>query len=297
MNILFFGSDNYSAIALLELLNKNTNIGGIITGTTRATLPFPYQSVSEIAVLHNIPTVAVKNKRELLSHHETILSWETDVGFVASFGVIIPQEIFHLPQYGTLNLHPSLLPQYRGPCPMEQTILDGVETSGVTIMRIGSGVDTGAIVAQKQIPILATDTTFSLAERYYPEGVGMFLEIINKNPVGNFPEKPQDDAKATYTKKYETETAHIDWGKSVDEIDRLIRTFYPKPLAWTSVGELVRYVNPDKSIPKTWYMKRIQILSAMRMDDSIIPEMVVIEGKSPIAWDVFANGYVRSILR
>jgi len=271
------------------------HIVGIVTGTSDASLPFSYQSVTDIAKKHHIPYLTVSNKRDLIEHEPTISSWQALVGFVASFGTIIPQSTYCLPSWGTFNLHPSLLPSFRGPSPLEQTILSGVESSGVTVIKINNGVDTGNIISQKPLPVLPTDTTLSLANRLYREGIDQFISLLNTTFDGKFIETEQDDTKATYTTRYHKEDAQIDWNLPVQQIDRMIRAYYPKPLAWTTVSELILQYNPTVTVRENWTQKRIQILEATYISGTLKPKTVVIEGKTPIPWEAFLNGYVGTI--
>lgn len=293
MKIIFLGTDYYSSLALTSLLEKAcVTIGLVITGNRTQTLPFAYQTVSEIAQKYGLPICRVESKQELLAAQGLIEGKEADLGVVASFGFLIPPAIFNLPKFGMINIHPSLLPKYRGVAPLQQAILDGEVVSGVSIMRIDTGFDTGDIIAQTQAPLDPTDTTQSLAEKLFPLGVDLFLDVIHKYPTGEFPQVKQIADQASYTKLFSPDDAFVSFLESDTEIDRKIRAFYPKPIAWSYVRQLITHYREGIIVPEKWNTLRVKLLSGEMVDGKVYPRMLQIEGKSPITWNQFQQGYL-----
>ncbi|NTV30800.1 methionyl-tRNA formyltransferase [candidate division WWE3 bacterium] len=292
MRVLFWGSDYYSTIPLQILINHKIEIVGVITGKNKSSMPFSYDSVSEIAQKNHIPIIYAEKKKELLEQLETIENLNPDIGLVASYGVIIPKELFELPHFKTLNLHPSKLPKYRGPSPVPQSILDDEKETAITIMEITEKMDSGDILSQLIEPIKETDTTASLLKRLFQIGAHEFIRLLPHIDRNDIPKYSQDDSNATYTSFFTQEPCRINWQKSPHEISLLIRAFYPKPVAWTTLGELIsRYSNKTPS-PKQ-LSQRVKIHSAHPAGNDIIPETLQLEGKTPVSWEQFSRGYLQ----
>jgi len=174
---------------------------------------------------------------------------------------------------------------------MEQTILDQQTRTGVTIMRIDTGVDTGNIIDQKQESVLETDTTLSLAQKLYPIGTQMFIDQLSKHPHGDFNENPQINDSATITSRYTKNDARIVWNTTAQNISALVRAYYPKPLAWTTLSELVSHFS-NKGVKNDSIEKRVIIHNGIVENDMFTPSHVQLEGKNIIDWKTFRNGYL-----
>lgn len=156
-----------------------------------------------------------------------------DVVVVAAFGQLLPQAVLDIPCYGCLNIHPSLLPRYRGSSPVSAAILAGDEFAGVSVMRLDAGMDTGPIYSRSQIPVLAQDTTASLTSRLFMIGAWMVLELLAEIPGGKVLAEPQNNEAASYTKELSKENGHINWRITATEIWRQVRAYQPWPAAYT----------------------------------------------------------------
>ena len=203
-----------------------------------------------------------------------------DVGVIASFGQIIPREILNLPKHGILNIHPSLLPKYRGPTPIPAAILAGEKETGVTIIKIDEEVDHGPIVSQFKEPINPNDTSDSLLNRCFSAGAKVLLAILPDYCQGRIKLRPQDHPRATYTKKFNRDDGRIDWQKPDAYQDCFIRAMSPSPGAWATV-----LLQSNQS------PKRLKILKVHLENKKLIIDQVQLEGKKPVTFKQFREGY------
>jgi methionyl-tRNA formyltransferase len=160
-------------------------------------------------------------------------SYAPEVIVVAAFGKILPAEVLALPRFGCVNVHPSLLPRYRGPSPVAAAILNGDETTGVTIMLLDEGVDSGPILSQQEVPILEDDTTGSLSARLAEAGARLLIETLPLWIKGKIVPKSQDESQASYSGLVGKEAGRVDWQLPAVEIWRRVRAFEPSPGSYT----------------------------------------------------------------
>lgn len=156
-----------------------------------------------------------------------------DLAIIAAYGKILPKEILDIPSKGFINVHPSLLPKYRGASPIQAAILNGDKETGVTIMKIDEEMDHGPVVVSSILPIANSDTYETLSKKLAKLGGGLLVKTIPGYVSRKIKPVEQDHSKATYTKIIKKEDGKIDWGKSADEIERMTRAYYPWPSAWT----------------------------------------------------------------
>ena len=216
-----------------------------------------------------------------------------DVGVLASYGKILPSEILTIPKYGILNIHPSLLPKYRGASPVQAVILADDKETGVSIIKMDKKVDHGLIVAQFTEKILPIDTTESLYQRLFTSGAEVLLTILPAYLNGQIKSRQQDNSQATYTKKLSRDDGKIDWKWSPEKIERHVRAMHPWPGAWTTIQ-----MTEDR---KQKTVKRLKILKAHLENLSpdtcyLIPDLVQLEGKKPVSWKQFCEGYPKTKL-
>ena len=152
---------------------------------------------------------------------------------VASYGKIIPKAILNFPKHGTLNIHPSLLPKYRGPAPIHAAILNGDDKTGVTLMLMDEKVDHGGIVGNTELRIQNIENYKSLHDRLAALGAELLIDTLPDYIAGKIKSIPQDDSQATFTKMITKEDGRIDWNKSAEEVDRKVRAFSEWPVAWS----------------------------------------------------------------
>ena len=161
-----------------------------------------------------------------------------DFAIVVAYGLILPQEILDAPKYGCLNIHPSLLPRWRGAAPIQRCIEAGDNKTAIEIMAMDAGLDTGAVYIKEDLDILPTDTYGILSEKCANIGARLLVEILPKIASGELKPVPQKDDGLTYAAKITKDEARIDWSKSAQEIDCKIRGFSPLPAAWTMIDGL-----------------------------------------------------------
>ena len=170
--------------------------------------------------------------------YNSISSLKADIFIVIAFGQIIPKAILDLPDKGTINLHASLLPKYRGPAPIQWAIINGEKETGVTTMRLDEGMDTGDILLSSTIDISPADTSASLHDKLAEEGARLILETIDRLADNSFSAMPQDSQRATYAPLLSKKDGHIDWSRPAAALANLIRGVTPWPGAYTFCGDM-----------------------------------------------------------
>lgn len=205
----------------------------------------------------------------IINHKSSIIG--ADLFIVASFGKILSTEILNIPKLGALNIHPSLLPKYRGPSPIQTAILNGDQKTGVTIIKMDEEVDHGPIIYQKEVEIKETDTFESLAERLFKTAAENLSNTISNYVLSKINVTPQDDSKATLTKLLKREVGLIDVYNPPDKVtlDRMIRAYFPWPGVWTKYN-----LGDNEKIIKFLPNEKLQV-----------------EGKKPMSYKDFINGY------
>ncbi|MCL4107958.1 UNVERIFIED_CONTAM: hypothetical protein GTU68_016986 [Idotea baltica] len=158
-------------------------------------------------------------------------SYQCDVMVVAAYGLILPQDVLDMPKYGCLNIHGSLLPRWRGAAPIHRAIQQGDSETGVTIMQMAAGLDTGDMLLKTNHPITASDTSQTVHDRLADDGADALLQVLAS--IENLNPDIQDDEQSCYAEKLNKAEAEIDWSKPAIEIDRKIRAFNPWPVAYT----------------------------------------------------------------
>ena len=225
--IIFMGTPEFGAIILEGLIKNNYKPILVITppdkpvGRKQILTPSPVNVTSQ---KHNIPVAHELKKIKEIKPHLVIL---------AAYGKIIPKEILEIPKYGCLNVHPSLLPKYRGPSPIQTVILNGDEETGTTIILIDEKMDHGPILKSKVKSLKSKVTHKKLSKELANLSIDSLIEIIPKWINNEIKARPQDESNATYTKIIKKEDGKIDWKKSAVEIERQIRAFYPWPGTFT----------------------------------------------------------------
>ena len=160
---------------------------------------------------------------------------ETDALIVAAFGMLLPEEILYRPRFGCLNVHPSLLPRWRGAAPIQRAILAGDDETGVSIMQMDAGLDSGGVLMQRRCPIHADDTAGSLGDRLAALGTECMVETLDALVAGTAVPATQDPAHATYARKIGRYELQVDWSRPAIDIERSIRAFNPEPLARATI--------------------------------------------------------------
>ena len=217
-------------------------------GRGRAMEPTP---VKAAALGMGLPVLQPHSFRVEAARQE-LAALQPDIIVVAAYGRLLPPEVLAIPPHGCLNLHPSLLPRYRGPSPVATAILDGAPSTGVTLMLLDAGMDTGPILAQREYPLTGRETAAELTDTLFALGTQLLLDNLEPWVSGQLTAQPQDDAQSTLTRKLERADGIADWRQPADVLERMIRAFTPWPgltAAWQ--GQSLRLLaataidNPD----------------------------------------------------
>lgn len=236
MKIVFMGTPDFAAGALKSLIEAGHEITAVVTqpdkakGRSQELQPPP---VKVVALEHGIPVlqpVRIKRPEEV----EKLKQYPADIYVVAAFGQILSQEILDIPEFGCLNIHASLLPKYRGASPIQHVIIDGEEKTGITIMQMDAGLDTGDMLYQKEIVISPKDTYASLHDKLMVLGGEAIVEALPLLEQGKLVPRKQEDALSCYAHLIDKTMGELDFTKSAEILDRLIRGLNPWPSAYTT---------------------------------------------------------------
>lgn len=235
------------------ILSHQFNVVGVVSQPDRPSgrkLHFQPTPVKESALAAGLPIHQPENikRRESLG---IIQEWAPDIAVVAAYGQILPERILSIPRYGCLNVHASVLPKYRGAAPIQWAIFNRDPITGVTIMKMDAGMDTGDILAIEETPILPDETANELHDRLAVIGGKLLVKTIPPYTHGDIPPIPQDHSQATYARKIEKEDGHIDWSRSAGDIQAAIRAFSPWPGSTSNLADLNNPAEPAKPI-KIW---------------------------------------------
>ena len=230
----FAGTPELAAIVLSTLLDRFAHqIDIVYTQPDRPAgrgQKIVFSPVKQIALKNNLPLTQPEKTNEM--DIDQILS-RLDILIVVAYGMILPEEILNLPKYGCINIHTSLLPKWRGAAPIQRAIQAGDTETGVSVIQMDKGLDTGPILGQRKCLITENETSASLHNKLANSGAACLLEVLDKIESGNIQPVPQNSAQATYAKKINKAEARIDWSLSAVEIERTIRAFNPAPVAHT----------------------------------------------------------------
>lgn len=236
MRVIFMGTPSFSVPVLTRLMEEGYEVVAVYTqpdkssGRGRIVTPSP---IKEAALKYGLHIEEPLNfKDEAVVNH--MQSFEPDITVVASYGHILPKRVIDMPKQGCLNIHPSLLPKYRGPSPIAGAILAADDETGVTVMTVLPKVDSGHILAQLKITIDSEDTTASLTPKLFQLGADLLIYTIPRWIDGKILAQPQDESKATYTRSYTKDDGRIDWSMPAEQIARTIRAFNPWPGCYTT---------------------------------------------------------------
>ncbi len=233
MRIVFAGTPPFAAAALNALADAGHEIVLVLTQPDRPAgrgMKLAPSAVKQAALARGLPLVQPASLRTAEAE-ATLRAADADVMVVAAYGLILPQAVLDLPRLGCLNSHASLLPRWRGAAPIQRAILAGDPETGITIMQMDAGLDTGAMLSKTVVPILETDTAASLHDTLAAAGAAAIVAALAKYPA--LMPQVQDDAQATYAAKLSKEEARLDWRLPAAALARAVRAYNPVPGAWT----------------------------------------------------------------
>ena len=241
------GSPEFAVLPLEHLVRSHCHVAAVYTqpdrpaGRGQALGPSAVKRAATLLGLSVVPPVSLKEPETVAE----LRSFQPDVIVVAAFGQILPKSVLAIPRYGCLNIHPSLLPRFRGASPVAAAILAGDEFTGVSIMLMEEGLDTGPLLARAQIPISGIDTTGTITAKLSRIGSQLLLEVLPRWLKGELTPRPQDEALASYCHPISKEAGEIDWELAAASIWRQVRAYSPWPGGYTR-----------------WQGKRLKIIEA-----------------------------------
>ena len=255
-----------------------------------------FPPVKETALAHNIPVYQPTRVREP-ECIEYLRQYNPDIIIVVAFGQILPKEILEMPRYGCVNVHASLLPQYRGAAPIQWAVINGEAVTGVTTMRMDEGLDTGDMILKTELALDAKETGGSLFDKLAVEGAKLCVETVAAIEAGTATYTPQDHEAATLTKIIKKQLGNIDWNKSAKEIECLIRGLNPWPSAYTKLaGKTLKIWDADvidtdtEQAPGTITEVGKNTLYVQTGKGQLSLREVQLEGKKRMEVDAFLRG-------
>lgn len=233
MKVIFMGTPDFAVGTLRSLAEAGHEITLVVSqpdkpkGRGHAMVPTPVKAVAEELGIPVFQPVKIREAKDVLE------KTEADVCVVAAFGQIIPASILHMKKYGCINVHASLLPKYRGAAPIQWAVIDGEKESGVTIMQMDEGLDTGDMLAKAIVPLDEKETGGSLFDKLSEAGGRLCVETLAKLEKGEITPEKQGESPTAYASMLDKKMGNIDWNKSAVVIERLVRGLNPWPSAYT----------------------------------------------------------------
>jgi methionyl-tRNA formyltransferase len=235
LKILFAGTPEFSVPPLQGLLASAHQVVAVYTqpdrpaGRGRKLKPSPVKELAQGAGVPVLQPASFKSEADL----EALESFAADLMVVVAYGLLLPQRVLQAPRLGCVNIHASILPRWRGAAPIQRAILAGDRETGITIMRMEKGLDTGPMFLVRRLPIEPADTAGALHDKLSALGAEALMDALPGIADGSLQPQPQDDTRACYAKKLDKAEATIDWARSAREIARQVRAFNPWPVAHT----------------------------------------------------------------
>ena len=268
LRIVFMGTPRFAVPVLSALLDAGHDVVGVFcqpdrpASRGRRLLASP---VKAYAAERRLPVFQPASLRRDGEARRQLASMAPDLIVVAAYGQLLPADILAIPRLDCLNVHPSLLPRYRGPSPVASAILDGAAVTGVTVMKVDEGMDTGPIVASRETRIGPRETADELTERLFGMGADLLVSRLPSWAGGRLQASPQDDSQATVTRRLSRRDGEMDWTRSADYLARQVRAYHPWPGSTTY-----------------WQGRRLKIVEVRRADAAAAPsppgEVVALEG-------------------
>ncbi|WP_076416491.1 methionyl-tRNA formyltransferase [Shewanella sp. UCD-KL12] len=233
LNIIFAGTPDFAALHLQALINSEHNVVGVYSQPDRPAgrgKKLQASPVKSLALEHDLPVYQPKSLRNEEAQQE-LASLNADIMVVVAYGLILPKVVLDTPQMGCINVHGSILPRWRGAAPIQRALWAGDKETGVTIMQMDIGLDTGDMLLKTQLPIEDSDTSATLYEKLAQQGPDALIEALTGLADGKLKAEKQDESLANYAEKLTKEEAQLDWNKPAEQLWREIRAFNPWPIS------------------------------------------------------------------
>ncbi len=297
LRLIFMGTPDFSVPALEALIQSKHEVVAVYSQPPRPCgrgHKIRKSPIHLLAEKHNIPVLTPTSLRDQ-NEQEKFANFKSDLAIVAAYGLILPQKILEAPHYGCLNSHASLLPKWRGAAPIQRAILAGDTLSGITLMQMDVGLDTGDMLCKETVEITPQTTGQTLHDELSQLGGKMLLPLLDQLDALK-PEK-QNEALATYAPKLSKEEAALDFTKSAQDLERQVRAFTPWPGSFfTWQGKTIKVLkahvdsNLENNQPGMLLVQKDSFSIACGKDTLVIEELQV-QGKKPMNIKAFLNGY------
>lgn len=306
MKYIFWGTPQFGAIILEKLIKENLSPLAVVTsldkpqGRKRILTPSLVKKIGQKYELPIFQPKKLKNNQQL---KEQLLNLAPDFFLVAGYGKILPLSILNIPSLGSLNIHPSLLPKYRGPSPIQATILAGEKETGVSLMLMDEEMDHGPIIGRLKYKIGNEKLTYpQLEEKLAEIGADLLIKILPQWTRGKIKPSPQNHNQATFTKIIKKEDGEIDWQKEADFIERMVRAYFPWPTAYSQwQGKILKIIEANASQPSSplpegkVFLNKKKELSISCGQGSLILKKIQLEGGKILTAKDFLNGHPQFI--
>ena len=300
MRIVFMGTPDFAVGALEALVEAGHEVAAVVTQPDKPKgrgKEMQQTPVKACALKHNIEVfqpIKIKTPDAV----EVLKGYDADLFVVAAFGQILSKEILDMPKYGCVNIHASLLPKYRGAAPIQWAVLDGEKETGVTIMQMNEGLDTGDMLTKVIVPIEDNDTGESLFNKLAEAGAKLLVETIPQIEAGTLNPEPQDDSRSTYARMIKKEMGQIDWKKEAVVLERLVRGMNSWPSAYThfngktlKIWEAGVEAGGGNAVPGTVVEVTKNSIKVQTGRDILVLKQVQLEGKKRMDVAAFLLGY------
>ncbi|MGB1200038.1 MAG: methionyl-tRNA formyltransferase [Cognaticolwellia aestuarii] len=308
LNIIFAGTPHFAAEHLQALIDSPHNVVAVYCPPDKPAgrgKKLTACATKQLALEHNIAIYQPKNFKEA-SDQEALKALNADVMVVVAYGLLLPTVILEAPRLGCINVHGSLLPKWRGAAPIQRSLEAGDAETGVTIMQMNEGLDTGNMILKASCPITAKDTSASLYEKLAKLGPVALLDTLALMATGNYPQDVQDEALASYATKLTKEQAVIDWSESAYVLERRLRAFNPWPMlqftftdssskphtlkVWQASVNSELSDSERKLVSGTILSATKQGISVKTGDDALVIESLQLPGKKALSAQDVLNG-------
>lgn len=303
MKIIYMGTPDFAVAPLEAILKAGHEVTAVVTQPDRQKgrgREVQYSPVKECALSYGIPVLQplkIKEKDAV----EELRKYPADIFVVAAFGQLLSEEILNMPRLGCINIHASLLPAYRGAAPIQWCVINGEEKTGVTIMQMAKGMDTGDILLQKEVVLDEKETGGSLFDRLMETGAELIVEVLPKIEAGELTPVVQKEELATYAGKITKDMGNIDFVKSAVTIERLIRGLNPWPSAFTHYkGKILKIweadvvsecANAENPVPGTVIAMDKESFTLATGEGALRIRSLQPEGKKRMSCAEFMRGY------
>ena len=299
LNIVFAGTPDFAATHLTGLLNSQHNVIAVYTQPDRPAgrgKKLTPSATKQVAEAHNIPVyqpASLKNEQA----QQELAALKPDIMVVVAYGLLLPKAVLDIPARGCINVHGSILPRWRGAAPIQRSIWAGDKETGVTIMQMDEGLDTGAMLHIARLPITDSDTSATLYSKLAEIGPRALVEVLDNFDSLNA--EPQQEDSATYAKKLSKEEAFLNWQEPAEQLSRNVRAFNPWPVCWSQVNSknikvwqasVSEHADASKA-PGTILAADKSGIVVATSDKALCIEQLQLPGKKPMAIQDVLNGY------